>query len=144
MTRRLERKSAVKKPIIYTFWGVMYAICVGLSFVAATDIYGKVLLNTVGILFFLPPGYLLWRANKEGDKKTIRLLRIVSICVLVLAMALICLNFASANWSAQTGLTLYVMLVMFAAPIGCVQSWAMALFLWACVLMVTLLYPGRK
>ena len=134
----------MKKSIIYTLWGVLYAICVGLSFVAATDTYGRVLLNITGILFFLPPGYLLWQANKKKDKKTIRFLRILSICVLVLAMVLICLNFASANWSVQTGLTLYVMLVMFAAPIGCVQSWALGLFLWACVLMVTLLYPGRK
>ena len=134
----------MKKSVVYTLWGILYAICVGLSFSAATDSVGKALFMLTGIVFFLPPFYLLWQANKKGDKQTIRFLRILSICVLVLAMALICLNFASVKWSVQAGLVVYVLFVMFAVPLACCQSWALGLFLWACVFMVTLLYPGRK
>lgn len=128
----------MKKSVVYTLWGVLYAICVGLSFVAAEG-FGKVLLTLTGVIFFLPPAYLLWKQ----DRKTVRFLRILSICVLVLAMVLIALNFMSANWSARIGLAMYVLLVMFTAPMVCCQYWALGLFLWACVLMVTLRYPGR-
>ena len=130
----------MKKSIVYALWGVLYAICVGLSFVAAEDGFGKVLLTLTGIIFFLPPFYLLWKQ----DKKAVRFLRILSICVLALVMVLIALNFMSVNWSAQVGLAVYVMLVMFTAPMVCCQYWALGLFLWACVLMVTVLYPGRR
>lgn len=134
----------MKKSVVYTLWGILYAICVQLSFATATDSFGKALFVLTSVLFFLPPFYLLWQAHKKGDKKTIRFLRILSICVLVLAMVLICMNFASVKWSIQTGFVMYVLLVLFAVPLGCCQYWALGLFLWACVLMVTLLYPGRK
>jgi len=131
----------VKKSVVYAIWGVLYCICVGLGFVPNPEGFGKALLVISGLIFFLPPFYLLWRA----DKKTVLTLRIISICALALALVLIVLNFMSVAWSAQTGLVMYVLLVMFTAPMACIQYWALSLFLWACILMITLRNrPGRR
>ena len=131
----------MKKSVVYAIWGVLYCICVGLGFVPNPEGFGKALLVISGLIFFLPPFYLLWRA----DKKTVLTLRIISICALALALVLIVLNFMSVAWSAQTGLVMYVLLVMFTAPMACIQYWALSLFLWACILMITLRNrPGRR
>lgn len=132
----------VKKSYVYAVWGVLYAICVGLSFVAPENAFEKTLLVLTGLIFFLPPAYLLWRAKKENCRKTFLILRLISGGVLVLSTVLLMLNFLSVYWSARAGLVVYVLLAMFAPPIVCVQSWALSLFLWACVLMITL--PSRK
>lgn len=135
----------MKKAFVYAVWGVLYAICVGLGFVPNPAGFGKVLLVLTSLIFFLPPAYLLWRAKKENCKQTVLVLRIISACVLVLSLVLIVLNVMSVNWGAQAGLTMYVLLVMFTAPMVCCQYWALSLFLWACVLMVTLSNrPGRR
>ena len=131
----------MKKSVVYAIWGVLYCICVGLGFVPNPEGFGKALLVISGLIFFLPPFYLLWRA----DKKTVLTLRIISICALALALVLIVLNFMSVAWSAQMGLVMYVLLVMFTAPMACIQYWALSLFLWACILMITLRNrPGRR
>jgi len=137
----------VKKSIVYAIWGVLYCICVGLGFVPDPAGFGKVLLVLTSLIFFLPPAYLLWQAEKENNRKTVLVLRLLSGGVLLLSLVLIILNFMSVNWSAQTGLVVYVLLVMFTAPMACGQYWALSLFLWACILMITLRgqnRPGRK
>ena len=137
----------MKKSIVYAIWGVLYCICVGLGFVPDPAGFGKVLLVLTSLIFFLPPAYLLWQAEKENNRKTVLVLRLLSGGVLLLSLVLIILNFMSVNWSAQTGLVVYVLLVMFTAPMACGQYWALSLFLWACILMITLRgqnRPGRK
>ena len=128
----------MKKNYVYTLWAVLYCVCVGLGFVPNPAGIGKLLLVLTGLIFFLPPGYLLWRAKRENCPKTFLTLRLISAGVLALSLVLLVLNFLSVNWSANTGLVLYVLLVMFSAPMACCQYWALGLFLWACVLMVSL------
>ena len=137
----------MKKSIVYAIWAVLYCICVGLGFVPNPAGFGKGLLVLTSLIFFLPPAYLLWQAGKENNRKTVLVLRLLSGGVLLLSLVLIILNFMSVNWSAQTGLVVYVLLVMFTAPMACGQYWALSLFLWACILMITLRgqnRPGRK
>ena len=135
----------MKKSYIYAAWGVVYAVCVGLSFVAPENAFEKTLLVLTGLIFFLPPAYLLWRAKKENCRKTFFVLRLISGGVLVLSTVLLILNFLSVYWGAQAGLVLFVLLTMFSPPMACIQSWALSLFLWACILMVSLKYrPGRR
>ena len=135
----------MKKSYVYIAWGLLYAVCVGLSFVAPEDAVEKALLILTGLIFFLPPAYLLWRAKKENCRKTLLVLRLISGGVLVCSTLLLMLNFLSVYWSTRTGLVLYVLLTMFSPPIACIQSWALGLFLWACILMVSLSpRPGRK
>lgn len=127
----------MKKSVIYAIWGALYCLCVGLGFVSATGM-GRILLGLAGLAFFVPPFYLLWQARKEENRKTVMVLRLVSAAVLALSMILLVLNFLSVYFSAHAGLVLYVLLVMFTPPMACMQSWALSLFLWACLLMLTL------
>lgn len=128
----------MKKTALYIVWAVLYCLCVGLGFVENPTGAGKVGLVALGVLFFAPPFYLVFWAKKEQSRKTLLALRLVSIAVLSLSLILLVLNFLSVNMSSQAGLTLYVLLVMFSAPMVCIQHWFLGLFLWASLLMVTL------
>ena len=128
----------MKKSLVYSFWAVLYVLCAALSFVENPEGFGKFLLVATGIIFFLPPFYLVFRARKEKDRKTLKVLRLISICVLSLSLVLIVLNFLSVYFSAYTGLFLYVLLALFSVPMICSQYWVLGLFLWACLLMVSL------
>ena len=128
----------MKKSVIYILWAVLYCICVGLGFTEDPEGFGKFLLTASSVIFFLPPFYLVWQARKENDRRTVLVLRLISSLILAFSLVLIVLNFLSVYFSAQTGLVLYVLLVMFTAPMVCSQYWALSLFLWACVLMLSL------
>lgn len=128
----------MKKSVIYSIWAALYCLCVGLGFVENPEGFGKALLVATSLIFFLPPFYLAYRAKKENDRKTLTVLRLVSGSVLALSLALLVLNFLSVYFDARTGLALYVMLVMFSAPMVCGQFWVLSLFLWACLLMASI------
>lgn len=132
----------MKKPLIYTVWGILYCLCVGFGFIPNPQGLGKALLVAVSLLFFVPPFTLLWLAKKENSHKTVTVLRLLSICVLALSLIFLVLNFLSVNFSAETGRFLFVALVMFSAPMVTSQYWALSLFLWAVLMMLTL--PGTR
>ena len=128
----------MKKTAVYIVWAVLYCACVGFSFVKDPTAGEKVFLVAMSILFFVPPFYLAFQARKEESRKTLLALRLVSIGVLSLSLILLVLNFLSVYFSAKAGLVLYVLLVMCSVPMVCVQHWFLGLFLWACLLMLTL------
>lgn len=129
----------MKKSAIYGIWAGLYCLCAGLGFVHGAGGLGKFLLVLTCLLFFVPPFYLIFLAKKENSRKTLSVLRLVSISSLSVTLLLLVLNFMSVNFSAQAGLWLYVLLVMFSAPMMCGQYWVLSLFLWACVLFATFL-----
>ena len=127
----------MKKSMIYGIWAVLYCICVGLGFVSEPAGLGKALLVATALIFFLPPFYLFFTAKKEKDRKTVLVLRLISISVLALSLVFLVLNFLSVYFSAETGLVLHVLLVMFSTPMLCGQFWAMSLFLWAILMILS-------
>lgn len=128
----------MKKAYVYAAWGFLYILCVILGFAENPVGLGKVVLIALGILFFLPPTVLLVQSRKENSRKTLLALRLISVMILSLSLILLILNFLSVYWSAETGNVLYVMLVMFTAPMECIQFRALGLFLWACLLFATM------
>ena len=128
----------MKKPVLYIIWAVLYCLCVGFGFVKNPTEGEKLFLTALSIGFFVPPFCLVFQAKKEESRKTLLALRLVSGIVLLLSLVLLVLNFLSVYFSAQAGLVLYVLLVMFTAPMVCSQYWALSLFLWACLWMLTL------
>ena len=128
----------MKNSVVYSIWAVLYCICVGLGFAGDPEGAGKVLFILTGIISFMPPAYLAWKAKKEKNTLTFQILLGISACVLILSTVLLMLNFVSVYFSAKTGLVFHVMLVMFSAPTACCQSFALGLFLWACVFVVSL------
>ena len=128
----------MKKKIAYALWGGLYCLCVGLGFAPNVQGVGKFLLVASAVIFFLPAFYLAFGAIKENNRKTLLVLRLISGGILALSLVLLVLNFLAVYFSTQTGLVLYVLLVMFTAPMVCGQYWFLSLFLWACLFMLTL------
>ena len=54
------------------------------------------------------------------------------------------LNLVSALWSETLGSFLYYLLVILSTPMVCSGYWIMSLFLWACLLMASLMGLKQK
>lgn len=128
----------MKKTVLYILWGCLYALCVGLGTVEDPEGLGKVLLVLTSLIFFLPPAVLLYTAKKQGEKKTLLVLRVISILSLSMTLTLLVLNFLSVGASAKIGQRLYELLNLVSAPMLCSQYWVLSLFLWACLLWTSI------
>lgn len=136
-----------KKSVVYVVWAVWYLICLFLCLGKTPVGWAKAPFVLVGLLFYVPPFYLLWLAKQDKEKKTVAVLRVISIASLAAFAVLYALNILSVNWSVQAGRVLYYLLIVFCAPIMCGQFFVFGLYLWGCILMVTLKgrnRPGRK
>ena len=134
----------MKKKLLYVVWAVLYALCVGLGFVTDPTAGEKVFLIALSIGFFAPPFWLYAIARKENSRKTILVLRLISIGILALTLLFLVLTFLSVNFSLQAGQVIGVLLTMFSAPMVCSQIWVLPLFLWATLMMLTFQRPCRK
>ena len=131
-----------KTTVLYIVWAVLYCACVGFGFVSEPTQGEQIFLVALAMGFFVPPFLLAMEAKKEENRKTMLVLRLISGGVLLLTVILLVLNFLSVYFSSYMGLVLHVMLVMFTAPMVCGQYWFLSLFLWACLLMITLQNPN--
>ena len=128
----------MREKILYAVWGCLYAVCAVLGFVNGAQGFGKLLLLLTALIFFIPAGILLYDAVRARDKKALRRLRIISACSLGLTMALLIANILSVAASTAVGEALHGFLVLVSVPMFCSQYWLVSLFLWACLLMLTL------
>ena len=129
----------MNKTILFVLWGGLFALCAGLGFFAPSG-WGL----AMSLLFFLPPGMLVYRAGKEGDWHTVRLIRNLAALSLVLTMALLILNFVLAASSETLGNFLHGVLVVVSTPMIASGYWVLRLFLWACLLMASLKMQRKK
>ena len=127
----------MKRTILYTLWGCLYILCVGLGFVNHAQGVGRVLLILTGVIFYVPGVLLLRDGIRSGHRKTLLRIRWISAASLSLTVVLLILNFLSVRWSASAGRLLYELLVLVSAPMMCCQYWVLSLFLWACMLMAS-------
>ena len=134
----------MSKKTWYILWAALYAACTGLSCVPDPEGVVSGLLVTAALLFFLPPAVLLYRAIPREQWGTVRLIRYLSIASLGLTFLLLILNLLSVGFSDTAGTVLHAALIMVSTPMVCMQSWAVSLFLWAVLLMVTLKYRKKK
>ena len=124
----------MKNTHLYAIWAVLFIICAGLGFIPEAVGFGRFVLTLLSLLFFIPPAVLLY----QGDRDTVKLIRNLSaLSLLVTAVTLIC-NFLSALGSQLLGNILHGVLVIVSVPMVCSGYWALSLFLWACLLMVSL------
>ena len=135
----------MKMKNIWFTWLYLLILTVVLGFIPPATGFFKVLLALVAVGFFVPGFLLLVKADHRDDEKTIRLVRNIAVAALIVATVLIMLNFLSATMSKAWGDVLYVMLVVFAAPLVCGQYWVLTLFGWACLMVysTTLLKKER-
>lgn len=133
----------MKKPQLFALWAILFIICAGLGFIPEPEGAGKILCTLASVVFFLPPAVLLFRAAKAGDRNTLGLIRNLSAASLGATLVLLVANVLSALGSRLLGNVLYAMLVIVSSPMICSGSWALSLFLWACLLMASLRLPKK-
>ena len=124
----------MNKKILFILWGVLFILCAGLGFIPEPQGRLKALMTAFSLLFFLPPAMLLYRA----DRNTALLIRNLSALSLGVTMVTLILNFVLAVGSETLGNILHYILVVVSSPMIASGHWALSLFLWACLLMVSL------
>ncbi len=128
----------MKKSTLFALWGCLFIICAGLGFIPAPAGAVRFLLTALSVGFFVPPAVLLYRAKQEKDTHILQLIRNLSALSLLVTMIALIGNFLSALSSEFLGNLLHAVLVIVSSPMICCGYWALSLFLWACLLMVSL------
>ncbi len=126
----------MRKKLLFVLWGVLFILCAGLGFVPEQT----GLMTAVSLLFFLPPALLLW----NGNRNTALLIRNLSMLSLGITLVTLILNFVLAVSSETMGNILHAVLTVVSAPMICSGYWVLSLFLWACLLMVSLRNLKKK
>ena len=124
----------MNKKTLLVLWGVLFVLCAGLGFIPEPQGFLKGLMTALAVLFFLPPAWLLYRADRE----TVLLIRNLSALSLGVTLVTLILNFVLAVSSEFLGTVLHYVLVVVSAPMICSGYWVLSLFLWACLLMASL------
>ena len=128
----------MKNSTLYALWACFFIICAGLGFIPEPEGAVKALCTLAALAFFVPPAALLYRAGKTGDSDTARLIRNLCAASLGLTLAALIANVLSVLGGELLGNILYAFLVVVSSPMICGGSWALSLFLWACLLMISL------
>ena len=130
----------MKKKIVSAIWVFFYLICALISNVEQPDASQSVALTVLSLIFFVPPLILLVDALRDRDRKTLFILRLLSILSLTLTLGALVANIAIVGASETVGLVLHQVLIFVSVPMVCSQHYALSMFLWGCLLFATL--PG--
>lgn len=127
----------MNKKLSFTLWGVLFAVCAGLGFVSKPGVALKILMSLLSLGFFAVGGWILWQAAGRKDYATVHLVRNLSLASLAVTLVMLIANFLSVFISELLGNLLHYMLIMVSSPMLCAPSWALSLFLWACLMVVS-------
>lgn len=115
--------------VLFALWGALYALCAGLGFVAAPGPALRLLMLALSLAMFVPP-FLL---NRKGNRRVRLLVRNLSLAWLIATAILLPANFLAALAPEMLGNFLHGLLTVLSSPLVCSDSWALTIFLWACV-----------
>jgi hypothetical protein len=124
----------MKDKTLYILWGCGYLLCAGLGFIPNPTGAAYGALFFVGLLFFIPPSMLLYRAIRRKDLKLLRLIRGISLGSLIATFVAIVLNIMSYSATAFVGDAMHALLVLVSVPMMCGQVWMVSMFCWACLM----------
>lgn len=124
--------------LLFALWGILFSLCAGLGFIPEPQGLMASVLTVLSLLSFLPPCLLLYLAVRDGNRRDILLIRNLSALSLGLTLAALIANFLTAFSSEAVGQIFYHILIIVSSPMVCSGHWAMSLFLWACLLTVSL------
>ena len=134
----------MSKKALFALWGVLFILCAGLGFIPEPAGFGRGLLTVLAIVFFIPGIMLLYRAKRQKDRETVTLIRNLSAASLGLTLLMLVANFLSLGVGEAVGDALYAVLVIVSSPMVCSGYWLLSLFLWACLLVVSLEILKKK
>ena len=119
--------------VLYALWGALYALCAGLGFITEPKNSTQILMTVFSLALFVPPFLLNYRSAQKKDRRTLALVRNLAFYWLVLASVLLIGNFLMVFASETLGNLMHMLLIIVASPLVASGSWALTLFLWACV-----------
>ena len=130
---------------LLALWAAMFIFCAGLGFIPLPVGGLKVFMIAAAVAFFVPPALLIRSAvnRKRPYRDMLLLIRNLSLFSLIATTVVLLLNFLSVTWPQFVGDGLYGLLVVISTPMICGQYWLLSLFLWACLLMVSLKYSRK-
>ena len=129
---------------LFALWGAFYILCGLLGFIREPNGFVTAVLVLMAVGFFVPGGMLLYQGYQKNDTRKIKMIRNLSLGWLGLTLVLLVVNFLAVGATELTGDLLYGFLVILTAPMCCGQFWVLSLFLWACLLMVSLSCLKKK
>ena len=100
------------------FWIGMFLVCAILGFTPNPQGGNKVLMILLSAVFFLPPAILVWLGIRHRDRKTLRLVRNVSILSLSVTLVTLVANMFSVLGSELLGDILYYILKLIRSHMG--------------------------
>ena len=124
----------MKRKLLYALWAFLFSLCAGLGFIPEPEGLMKKVLTAISLAVFLPPALLLYFGGVTDTK----LIRNLSALSLGLTTLLLILNFFTAFGSETLGQVMHYVLIIVTSPMICSGHWAMSMFLWACLLMVSI------
>jgi len=128
----------MKKQVLFGLWAGLFSVCAVLGFHPSQEGSVRTVLTLAAIASFLPPAVLTYGAARAGDRATLALIRNLSAASLGGTALLLVLNFLSVTGSEALGNFLHGVLVVVSSPMICSGSWGLSLFLWACLLLVSM------
>lgn len=134
----------MSKKALFALWGGLFILCAGLGFIPEPTGFVKGLLTALAVGFFIPGGVLLYRAKRQKDRQTAATVRNLSAASLGLTLLMLVANFLSLGAGQAVGDALYAALVIVSSPMVCSGYWLLSLFLWACLLVVSLEILKKK
>ena len=123
--------------LLFALWVCLFSLCAGLGFIPEPDGLMANVFTGLAVASFLPPFLLLYRAVKTGNRFHCMLIRNLSAISLGLTLAALIGNFFTAFASETLGQILHDILIIVSSPMICSGHWALSLFLWACLLVVS-------
>ena len=127
----------MKKLLLYSLWGCLFVLCVGLGTIQVTDTLVKTALLLISVVFFVPGAILLYDAKTTGDRKGILTIRWISITSLTLTLGALLAFLLTSSRGSGAADVLYEVLILVSSPMICSQYWMVSLFLWGCLLSAT-------
>lgn len=122
---------------LYWIWGVLFALTalLGLAFPDAENSAGRLVLQLISAVFFLPPWLILAKANGEGNLHHVRIVRYLSIASLAATLILFCAGIFSVRLGQSAGDILHILMAVICAPLVCSDLYVLPMFLWATLLV---------
>ena len=127
----------MKAKYLYPIWGCLYILCLCLGAITQRSVAVDILFTFLSLCFFVPPAILLFQALKEGDRKSLKLLRLISGLSLGLTLLALVGNILSVLGPTVLGDILNIVLLVVSVPMLCGKYWFLSLFLWAVILFAS-------
>jgi hypothetical protein len=142
----------LNKYLLLAIWAGMFILCAVLGYLPAQEGANKWLLIFFAVAFFVPPALLIYKSRQERDGKMLRLVRIISMVVLIATVVLLLVNLLSIalilvmpeETALILGDVLYYMLILVSTPMVCGQYWGIGLVGWAALLWSCILARQKK